>query len=116
MVEGLDTVRGAYLDISTRAQLRAAYQQQPIFDLCTVDGVNGKKPYKTSFTRPQNVYPAYPATNSKGLIKDSWLSHKQSWLKESTREWVLTLTRQQGLSYAWRTKDNPFCATVWSNL
>ena len=66
------------------------------------------------YIRPQTCYRAYPSAESLGLIKGSWLSHKQSWLKESTQEWVLTLTRQQGLSYVQRANDNAFCDAVRS--
>ena len=64
---------------------------------------------KINDIRPQSWYPAYPAPESQGLINASFLHHTQTWLKESTREGVLTLTHQQGLSYAKRTKDNAFC-------
>ena len=43
--------------------------------------------------RPQKLDPAYPALDSQGLGKFSWLPRKPSRLEGSTREGVLTLTK-----------------------
>ena len=125
MVERLDRKRGAYLKTSARVQLSATNQRQHIFDYCTVDGVNDKKQYKTSFTRPPNVDPTYPALESQGdgkfCVATSQTNlvaglhmRRCTYLDTSARSPLRAACQRH--RYAQRANDNAFCDAVRSNV
>ena len=116
MVDRFDTKRGAYFKTSARVQLSAAYQRQPIFDYCTVDGVNDKNNTKLVLPDYQMWTPPTLSSITRGSANFAWLLRKLNWLQGLTWEEVPPLIHKQGLRYAQRTNDIAFCDAVRFNV